>query len=500
MCDGPGGLIYAGGYPHCRLVSFDPQTKAMREVARLDPTEEYVMSLVADSAGWLYAGIGTARANLVACDPRTGEVRPLVDEALRVVGSGSVHTGQDGKAYGSCGGEWFRLFEGRAEAISAEERGVVARTGAIDWGRNGGVFPDGRRLRLLDLPERTAETEDPATGEVRKLTFGYESEGAMITSLALGPGGLVYGSSAHPMHLFVYDPTGAKLADWGGIPRVGGGNFCAMASQAGYLFGAAYSGGYLYRYDPSEPWNGETGDDPNPRLMAQFNEDVHRPRWCLAHPDGVHVVMAGFMGYGLRGGGLAIHNVNTGETQLLKHTEVIPDHSTIALAALPNGDLVGGTSVNTPGGGHPTETEGALYVLDWASRKVVWRTVPVPGAAEVYSLAVDPDGLVYGISSSLQFFVFDPAKREVIHRASLAEYGSLPRQVFVTGEDGRVLALLSRTVLQIARGTFAVEKLAEVPVGITAGVAVTGGRLYFASGSHLWSYQLPAAAGPGEAH
>ncbi|MBM3475002.1 MAG: hypothetical protein FJX75_17205 [Armatimonadetes bacterium] len=488
MCDGPGGLIYAGGYPNCRLVSFDPETKAMKDVAQLDPAEHYVMSLVADSAGWLYAGIGTARQNLVACNPQTGEVRQLVAEADRALGSGSVYLGQDGKAYGQCGGKWFRMFEGRAEETPADQRGPAQATGAIGWGQTTGTFPDGRRLKAYNLPERYLEIEDPKRGEVKRLTFDYESEGAMITSLTAGPEGLVYGSSAHPMHLFVCDPPTGKLTDWGGIPRVGGGNFCAMATQGGYLFGAAYSGGYLYRYDPSKPWNGETGDDPNPKLMAQFNEDVHRPRWCLAHPDGRHVIMAGFMGYGLRGGGLAIHDVETGDTQLLKHTDVIPDQSTIALAALPNGDLVGGTSIQTPGGGHATATEGVLYIMDWATRKVIWQTVPVPGAAEVCSLAVDPDGLVYGIASNLEFFVFDPAKREIVHRASLAEYGGLPRQVFVNGEDGRVLGILSKSIIRIEPKTFAVEKLADAPAGISAGVAVLGGRLYFASGSHLWSY------------
>jgi streptogramin lyase len=490
MCDGPDGRIYAGSYPNCRLVSYDPATRETRDIAQLDRAEHYVMSLVADSAGWLYAGIGTARANLAACNPTTGEVRQLVEEADRQLGSGSVYLGQDGTVYGRCGERWFRLSEGRAEAIAAEARAAAQATGALNWGQTTGVFPDGRRLRAFDLPERYLEVEDPRTGEVRRVTFDYPSEGAMVTSLAVGPDGQVYGSSAHPMHLFVCDPATGRLTDWGGIPRVDGGNFCAMAAQGGYLFGAAYSGGYLYRYDPAQPWNGETGDDPNPRLMAQFGADINRPRWCLAHPDGRHVVMAGFMDYGMRGGGLAIHDVTTEETQLLKHTDVVPEQSTIALVALPSGDLVGGTSIETPGGGHATETEGVLYVMDWATRKVIFRTVPVPGAAEVYSLALDPDGLVYGIASNRELFVFDPGKREVLHRASLAEYGSLPRQVFVRGEDGRILALLSGAILRIEPKTFAVQRLAEPPVPITAGVALAGGRLYFASGSHLWSYRL----------
>jgi outer membrane protein assembly factor BamB len=490
MCDGPDGRIYAGGYPNCKLVSFDPETQEMKDLGKLDPAEHYVMSLVADSSGWLYAGIGTARQNIVACDPRTGEMRQLVDEADRKLGSASVYLGQDGKAYGQCAGKWFRLFEGQAEEIAADKRAPAQPTGAIGWGQTTGAFPDGRRLKAYNLPERYLEVQDPKTGEVKRLTFDYESEGAMITSLTVGPKGLVYGSSAHPMHMFVCDPETGKLTDWGGIPRVGGGNFCAMATQGQYLFGAAYAGAFLYRYDSAKPWNGETGDDPNPKLVARFEGDVTRPRACIAHPDGKHVIMAGFMGYGMRGGGLGIYNNETGEATLLKHTDVIPDQSTIALVALPNGDLVGGTSIQTPGGGHPTEKEGVLYILDWATKRVTFRMVPVPGAPEVYSLALGADGMVYGIASNVELFVFDPARRQVIHRASLAEYGGLPRQVLVRGEDDRLFAILSKSILRIQPGTFAVEKLADAPVGITAGVAVTRGRLYFASGSHLWSCGL----------
>lgn len=491
MCDGPDGRIYAGSYPNCRLVAFDPETKEMQDLGQLDPAEHYVMSLVPDSSGWMYAGIGTARQNIVAYYSKTGELRQMVDEADRKLGSAFVYLGKDGHVYGRCGDRWFRLYEGRAEPVGVEQCPPAAPTGAIDWGQRSGTFPDGRKLRRLNLPERYLEVEDSLTGEVRRLVIDYESEGAYISSIAVGPKNLLYGSSSHPMHMFVYDPGTGKLEDWGGIERVDGGNFCAMATVGQYLFGAAYAGGWLYRYDSTKAWNGETGDDPNPTVVAQFETDIARPRACITHPDGRHVIMAGYMGYGLRGGGVGIYNVQTGESQLLKHTEVIPDQSTIALVALPDGNVVGGTSVITPGGGHPTEKEGVLYILDWSTRKVVFRTVPVPGANAISSLAVGPDRLVYGVASNSEFFAFDPQKREIIHRANLAEYGGLPRPALINAEDGRVLGIMSKAVVQFEPGTFAVEKLAETPVTVTAGAAVLQGRLYFASGSHLWSYKLP---------
>ncbi|MGQ9729842.1 MAG: hypothetical protein ACUVX8_01085 [Candidatus Zipacnadales bacterium] len=491
MCDGPDGLIYAGSYPNCRLVSFDPHTKAMQDLVQLDPVEHYVTSLVADTEGWLYAGIGTARANIVAYRPQTGELRQIVEEADRVLGSAGVRAGKDGSAYGRCGDKYYRLSGGRGVVISPEEYGPLVPTGAIEWGVRSGTFPDGRRLKLLNLPERFLEVENPKSGEIKRYEFTYESGGAAITSVGVGPDDRIYGSSCHPMHFFMYDPPTGKLEDWGGLERVGGGNWCALATQRQYVFGAAYAGGFLYCYDTTKSWNNETGDDPNPKLIAEWPEDICRPRACLAHPDGRHVIMAGFMGYGRTGGGLGFYDLETGKTTLLKHTEVIPGHSTITLTALPNGDLVGGTSVETPGGGHPVATEGVLYVMNWATRTVTFQMVPVPGEREVWSLQYAPDGLVYGLTSGSQLFVFDPTIRQVVHREALSQYGGLPRHLCLFPRDNSLVILFSRSIVRLTLGSFTHEKIAETPVGVNAGGAIVENRLYFASGSHLWSYALP---------
>ena len=509
ICDAPDGLVYGGSYPNCKLISFDPETKEMNEIAQLDPREHYVNSLCADDTGWLYAGIGTARCNVVACNPKTGEVVQIADEAARTVGSGSVYPGQDGKVYGVSAGQSYRMYEGTGEKIEEAEKGPRAPSGSIEWGSRGGSFPDGRRLKLINLPERYMEVADKV-GEVKRLEFDYDSEGAIITSVAAGPGGRVYASSCHPMHLISYDPEADELGDLGPVKRVGGGNFCAMATIGKYLFGAAYAGGFLYRHDTTKPWTQGEGDDANPELVAQWAADIARPRTCIAHPDGEHVVMAGFMGYGRRGGGMGIYNNETGEATLIEHTDLIEDHSTICLKALPDGNLVGGTSIHTPGGGHATAKEGVLYILDWETKDVAFRIVPVPGASEVWSLEVGHDGMVYGLASGSKLFVFDPEKRQVVHQADLSEYGGLPRHLVLLnigpsrpavplgglplrlGDTAGVWAALGKAIVRIKPKTYEIEKIADTPVGVGAGAACIGDRLYFASASHLWSYKLPA--------
>lgn len=490
MVDGPDGLIYAGGYPNCHLVSYNPQTHEMIDYGQMDPEEHYFSYLAFDSAGWAYCGIGTARCNLVAFHLQTRERRPLLKEEERQVGTATVYRGTDGKVYGAAGNQWYRLFEGKATPIKKEEAAPAAPSGTIPWGSVRGAFPDGRVLRSYDLPERRMVIEDPRTRQTEEIRFDYESGGAQITSLIAGPDGKVYGSTCHPMHFFVYDPRREELQDLGPVNRVGGGNFCAMAVQGPYIAAASYSGGIFHLFDTTKPFNGGYGDHPNPRELAQWKADICRPRTVLAHPDGRHVLMAGYAGYGLCGGGLGICNLQTGQADLIRHTDLIPNQSTITLKALPNGDLVGGTSVEAPGGGHPVEKEGVLYVMDWKTRKVVFRTVPVPGAREVFSVEVGRNGLVYGLASGSRFFVFDPKTRKVIHQEDLSQYGGLPRPALALGPEGKLVALFTKAIVKIDPDTYRHEKVADAP-GISAGLALLGGRIYFAVGSHLWSGLLP---------
>ena len=140
------------------------------------------------------------------------------------------------------------------------------------------------------------------------------------------------------------------------------------------------------------------------------------------------------------------------------------------------------------GGGHATEKEGQLVLIDWLSRKVVFRIAPVPGAEGVVSLEVGPDGLVYGVTApNPAFFVFDPATRRVVHRVSLAAYGEPVRPALLRGPSAMIIGLFANAVIQIEPASFRHNKLAIPPVPITAGGAVQGTRLFYAAGSHLWS-------------
>ncbi len=631
--EGPDGTVWAGSVYQTGLISFDPETREITDHGRMDPEERYLNTLAVDDAGWVYCGIGTARCNIIAYNPATGEKRQLIDEDERVTGSGSVYPTDDGAAYGTAVGKHYRLFEGQATPIEKADVPPRRDVRNIGWGAKTGAFPDGRRVRTYNLPDKWLEVHNPETDETKRIEFDYETEGVSITSLGAGPSGVVYGSTCHPMHFLALDTNTETLQDMGAIPQVGGGNFCAIATQGDIVIGAQYAAGCLWAYDVNMPWNpthrreglrisaqdlmkvseckdghwsylaghdiaflcgdkfgaegtfklnapedgkyylyiqpfrsaryctvqfllddkeiGEPyvatnnttradelqiygpidlqagehrltvrtleseGQEPwcaicsvdltqekreqplvaeevNPRVLGQWKRDVCRPRTALAHPDGKHVMMAGYAGYGLCGGGIGIVNLETGQDTLLTAEEdLLPGHSCITLKALPNGDLVGGTTIGAPGGGHPTATEAELFILDWETKKITFHTVPVPGDGSIISIQVAADGLVYGLSSNSTFFVFDPDKQEIVHSESFKDYGGVPRHALQLGPDDKLYAMQGAAIVRITPGTFEHEKLADTPVNITAGGALVNGLLCFAGGSHVWTYQVP---------
>jgi hypothetical protein len=227
--------------------------------------------------------------------------------------------------------------------------------------------------------------------------------------------------------------------------------------------------------------------------VGQWKSDICRPRACLAHPNGEDIMMAGFAGYGLCGGGLGIVNLKTEQATLLDHEHLILNQSTIALAALPDGNIVGGTSIEAPGGGHPLAKEAVVYILDWATKKVVFQAAPQPGGGAVPSLLTGPDGLVYGIAGGSRLFVLDPAKQQFAHNdIDLSAYGGIVRPGMVLGPDKNIYAAFTGAIVKIEPGTCAHAKVADTPMGISAGPVLHDGRFYFASRASLWSYDLGA--------
>jgi len=500
--DGPGmamsftendeGIIYAATYPGSHLISFNPKTREFINYGQMDPQEKYPRALACDRSGWVYCGTGMARGNLVAFNPQTKEKIQIPKEEERKPGSGDTYRGVDGNVYGHSGdNKWYQLFEGKATPL--QEKPYVARM-PIKTGTQGTIitdFPDGRKIVQLNLPEKWVKIREK-TGKIKHIDFDYKCEGLIGHFVARGTDGRIYGSTALPLHFYVFDPQTNFLEDWG-LSRYSA-QLNAITSYKNYIFGAGYSGGEMHMYDITKPWNNQRGKNPNPRLLGSWPKDLCRPTGILVHPDGKHVIMTGWPEYGACGGGMVIYDITTDTYILLTHQDIIPYHSTYCIRALPNGDLIGGTTISPGSGGHAVATEAELYIMDWKTKRVTFHFVPFPGKGNISDIEIGPDGLVYGFADGPTFFVFDPDKKQIIHEENLSKYGSLagaqaPRVIYL-GPDNNFYIIFRKAIVQIEPKTFKHTKLFDTPVAMQAGVAIQNGRVYLNSGSHLCSCKI----------
>ena len=279
-------------------------------------------------------------------------------------------------------------------------------------------FPDGRRIKELDTVEKLFVVENPKSGETKEFKFDYTSEGAHIMGLAVAPNKTICGGTAFPMRFFSFDPATDK---W--INRRSYIQWNTVGTQGDKFFVGGYTGGFMLEWDPAKPWvDTEPGNpDSNPLFLGESKPTINRPHRLLPHPDGKLVIMAGGPDYGLTGGGMLIWDRAAKAATVLTDKELIPDQSTVSLVALPKGKVLGGSTTSPGTGGEKKAKEAELYVMDLATKKIEWHEVAIPGVQEYTDMTVGPKGLVYGFADRSLFFVFDPAKRQVVHQQSTLE-------------------------------------------------------------------------------
>ena len=498
MTEDDTGRIWSATYPNSGLVSFDPNSRTFKDYAHLydQNWRQYPRSMAADDAGWVYFGVGSTLGQIVAVDSDSGKAMPMIPEDKRMQGSAHVYRDLDGKVYGQpvsgIDGNWIAFYKGKANPVGAltqkREKPYIAGSQGL-FHRS---FPDGKQIVSCDLVDRELVVKDPKTGAETIVSFDYTSEGAHLMGVAVAPDLSICGGTAFPMRFFSYSPA---TDSWVNLASYGQWN--TVARQADRFFVGAYSGGFLLEWNPAKPWVPTEKGDPNsnPRFLTVCKPDINRPHALLAHPNGRVVVMAGTPGYGYTGGGLLFWDRETGQHTLVAHTKLLPQHSTQSLLALSD-DLILGGSTTAPGtGGEQKAKEAELYILDLNTKQMVWHAPVIPGAQGYTDLCSAPNGLVYGFADRKIFFVFDPQEHKLVHQQNTEPSFGLstsqqgPR-VFVTAEDGTVYILFAQSIAIVDASSWKLSLVAQSPVPIQAGGDMLGNRIFFASGSHLYSYQL----------
>ncbi|MFH1743293.1 MAG: hypothetical protein ABIH23_30170 [bacterium] len=499
MTEDDDGVIWSVTYPDSGVVSFNPATREFKDYGHVhkENWRQYQRSVAADDTGWIYFGVGNTASHIIAFDPKTGKAKPMIPESERVKGTGSVYRDMNGKVYGHTGSgakeDWYEFYNGEGKKIIQPEKIENKPIITSSQGLFHTEFPDGKILKTCDLVDRILVVEDPKTGEVKKMNFDYTSEGAHIMGIAVAPDNTVCGGTAFPMRFFSFNP---ETDEW--INRATYGQCNTVARQGDRFFIGGYGGGFLLEWDPSQPWVPTEKGNPNcnPLFLTECSPPIHRPHDLLAHPDGKTLVLAGTPGYGYTGGGLLFWDRETKTRVLVEHTDILPEHSTLSLVALLNGKLLGGTTTSAGTGGEIKAEQAELYIMDMATKQVEWHKPVFPGVQGYTDMCPAPNGLVYGVADRKIFFVFDPAKREVIHQENtLEKFGHTishqgPR-VFVLSPDGKIYMLFNKGVASVDSTKHTITMLAESPVSIGPGGDFLNGRIYFGSGSHMYSYEVP---------
>ena len=504
MTEDDHGVIWAVTHPQSGVMSYDPATGRFRDYGEVypQPWTQYQRFMAADDAGWIYFALGMSASQVVALEPETGAITPLFAESERKKGSAYLYRATNGKVYGQAlrgaAEPWFELHRGVRRAV---DRAVVENAPAKpivtgDQTLFHAVFPSGRQVTACDLTARRLTIKDPRTGTARTVAFDYESEGAPLMGVALAPDGTLVGGTSFPMRFFSYDPV---TGTW--IRRPAYGQWNTVTEQGGRMFVGGYGGGFLLEWDSSRPWIDTVKQraDGNPLYLTECTPEIHRPFRLFAYPDGRTIIMGGSPQYGYTGGGLLFWDRETRQRVLLGDEHVVRDQSTMSLVALPEGKLLGGTSTTPGSGGQKKATEAELYVMDFATKTVEWHAALLPKAQQILDLIVGPGGMVFGIADRKTFFVFDPAKRAIIHQREVAaQFGPSataqgPR-VFVPAPDGTIYALFRNGVARLDVKTFSLELAASSSVAIEGGGAYRDGRIYFLHASHLHSVRVKDSA------
>lgn len=499
MTEDDNGLIWAATYPGSGLVSFDPSTRIFTDYGFVHKENwpQYQRSIAADDKGWIYFAIGYTSSQIVCFNPATRETKLTFAEKDRKQGSASLYRNKDGKVYGksleSDENGWITLYEGISAPAGSHSFNPVKYI-ADSQSLFHRAFKSGRQIADLDLTTNTMKVADPSGG-TREVKFTHESEGAIVMGVALGPDKTICGGTAFPMRQFSFNP---KNGQWTNLAAYG--QFNTVESDGKYLYVGGYPGGFLLRWDPSKPYNTtlkERHGNANPAFLGEAKPDVYRPFRILIHPDNRTVIYAGGPAYGLTGGGMVFWDKSTDSMSVLSDTDLVPDQSTMSLAALGNGFLAGGTTTTPGTGGEKKAKEAFLYLMDEKSKKIVWKEAVFPGAQGYNDLVLLPDGNVAGFADRKDFFVFDPKARKLIRQTDIEKELGLGKtvleqgpRIFVKGDKGRIYIVLQKGIAELNPKTGEIRLIGEGPQPIRAGGAYLDGAVYFVCESHLWSFRV----------
>ena len=509
FAEAPDGEIYFGAHPQTWLTRYNPFSRKLTDCGILDSTQSYVGTMAFDRFGYLYCVIGTQTYKVVVWNSANGEKKILSCPQEQQNGA-AVSQGRNGEVYVSFSHstltceqtqnplEWYRVEHG---TICAR----VTDPSVCNNYRNSGFYTihspynSAPEILSIDLEDHQLYYRHPITSQKVKLMLEYQTEGADMSPLTLGPNGRIYGTTNHPIQLYTYSPESNKVTNYGKspfsqeLPKDAWGNICAYAAQGDILSGCAYCGGFVVRIDTQKEISRKS--NINPTLEAAYDE-IYRPRCALACKDGETVLFGGFPPNGQTGGGMVVYHTLSRSSQAIANNYLLLHHSILCMAEQCDGRVFCGTTIEAPCGGYVYEKEASLFLFDWKSRRVLYQCTPVANASAISLMKIDDNHVLHGITAESIYFAFDCVSKKTLYTQDLSAYGSVVRDGMQTGKDGCIYGLLEHGIYRILIPQNRPEIVSVPPCDITAGMALTEHTVYFGSYTHLWSCCLKEPSVP----
>ena len=520
---GTDGMLYAIGQHPSRsatAVQIHPDTLQATAYGPIGPSH-------APNACWGYSGAADDRFvyiasgkipwYLVAYDRQTGQSKTLVETGSvgGYVSVGQRPDGCTGSASGIVGTDGARvnywLHEGRAIPVDDSQRNQPP------WPTRPASPPLPPRPEVnagLAVPDvagwaeiwvRTAEAKAAVVAEPpdaapeqlgwQRFRFQVPLYPHDIYRLTELPDGRLFGTAGAYEGNFVYDPRTGQHQHLGKTEL----SHYATASSGGKIYMSGYPSSPVYRYDPDAPWTAGTfvanrvvpdqDARANPRRLTYLGDKeragTHKMYAAGTAADGTVFFGGSWIRDGACGG-LGWYDPQTdtagGIWQPLSNLQV----THLAMAEGGRTVVLSTRRVDDPVLNKPKPEQGALVLVDAASKEIKSRFEPVPGAKGAGPIVAVGDRRIVGWTENPEnerasiLYAFDVIDQRLIYRHDVpvplpVAIGSNQQEAwdFRLGPDGRIWTFAGNNLLQIdpEHGHFHV-----------VGRLSRGGRLAFADG------------------
>ncbi len=337
---GKDGCVYAGTYPGCVLVKYDPERRTLEKVGRVGSVSEnqYTRPTRTNADGNILVGAGFFGCQVWMWDIQNEQF---------------IKIGQDGDRLRCAGEDFICLTRGKdlvfLDAFTHEEleppldpdkitesasrRPSVARyleslrnpicLPGLAEGTAGLVTASGARIGI-----RGQEVFRYQNGHTKFLPIPGDPPATSIMTI-VAYGRELWGSSENGQTLFRYDPSTGTYENTLGVVKKNGGEVYGIVPFEGKLFLTSYAGGDHLVYDPREPWN--LSDDVNPRSLGSVAPEMIRPhaKSILGADGGIWT--GWYANYGSYGGGVSRIDPHTLEVK--SWFDLIPGQAVEHIAA-----------------------------------------------------------------------------------------------------------------------------------------------------------------------